>query len=110
MAIITFTGEHDLNTAPTLRERLKGAIEEGASIVVDLSGAAFIDSSILGAVLDARRQAHEKGLGFAVTLSDGSEPVERVLEVTGLTATLPVHPNRAAAIAEARSGPPEEAG
>lgn len=105
--MITFSGEHDLNTAPELRERLGEAVGEGTSLVVDLSGAAFIDSSILGAVLDARREAHQKGLGFAVALSDGAQPVTRVLEVTGLTASLPVHPSRASAIEQARAGPPE---
>jgi anti-sigma B factor antagonist len=105
VAVITFRGEHDLNTAPELRDRLTAQIEDGLPIVVDLSGAAFIDSSILGAVLDARRQAQEMRLGFAVALSEGAQPVERVLEVTGLSSTLPVHPTRAAAIEAARAGP-----
>ena len=94
VAVITFSGEHDLNTAPELRRRLDEAILAGGPIVVDLSGAAFIDSSIIGAVLDARRDAHGRGIGFAVALSGGAQPVERVLEVTNLTTTLPVHPNR----------------
>jgi anti-sigma B factor antagonist len=104
---VTFSGEHDLNTAPELRDRLAGVIEGNRPIVVDLSGAAFIDSSIIGAVLDARREAHVKGLGFAVALTKGAQPVERVLEVTNLTSTLPVHRTRDAAVAEALSGAPE---
>jgi anti-sigma B factor antagonist len=106
VTVITFSGEHDLNTAPDLRERLTRAVEGGEGVVVDLSGAAFIDSSIIGALLDARREAHERGQGFAVALSDGAQPVERVLEVTGLISALPVHPTREAALEEARSGPP----
>jgi anti-sigma B factor antagonist len=107
VAVITFSGEHDLNTAPELRERLSAAIEAGRPIVVDLSGAAFIDSSIIGAVLDARREAHERGIGFAVALSDGAQPVERVLEVTNLTTTLPVHSTREEALTEAQAGAPQ---
>lgn len=103
-AVITFSGEHDLNTAPELRERLSEAIEAGNPVVVDLSGAAFIDSSIIGAVLDARRDAQERGLGFAVALYDGAQPVERVLEVTNLTTTLPVHPSREQAVDAAQDG------
>ncbi len=106
--MITFSGEHDLNTAPELRGRLAAALEERVPVVVDFSGAAFIDSSILGAVLDARQQARERGLGFAVALSDGAQPVQRVIEVTGLDSTLPVHSSRAAAIDEAHAGPPDE--
>ena len=104
VAVITFSGEHDLNTAPELRERLSEAIEAGNPVVVDLSGAAFIDSSIIGAVLDARRDAQERGLGFAVALYDGAQPVERVLEVTNLTTTLPVHPSREQAVDAAQDG------
>ncbi len=103
-AVIAFQGEHDLNTAPELRSRLAAAIAEGLPVVVDLSGAAFVDSSVLGAVLDARRDAHERGVGFAVALAGGARPVERVLDVTGLHSTLPVHRSRAAAVQEARAG------
>src|SRR5262245_41164839 len=102
------SGEHDLSTAPDLRDKLAGAIAGREAIVVDLSTAEFIDSSILGALLDARHEAHEGGLGFAVALTDGAKPVARVLEVTGLDSTLPVHPTRAAAVDAANSGPPQE--
>ena len=110
VSIITFSGEHDLDTAPELRERLSRAIAAGDPIVVDLSGAAFVDSSILGALLDGRREAHESGVGFSVSLADGAEPVERVLEVTGLAENLPVHPSRESAIQAARDGPTREEG
>jgi anti-sigma B factor antagonist len=104
VAVITFSGEHDLNTAPALRRRLGEALDQGDPVVVDLSGAVFIDSSILGAVLDGRRQAAERGVGYAVTLSNGSGPVERVVEVTGLRSALPVHSSRDGALEAARSG------
>jgi len=105
VAVITFSGEHDLNTAPDLRHKLAAEIDDGFAIVVDLSGAAFIDSSILGAMLDARRRARDAGIGFEVTLNSGAQPVERVLDVTGLRSSLPVHSTRAEAIEAARSGP-----
>ena len=67
-----------------------------------------MDSSILGAVLDARRRARDAGVAFEVALNDGAQPVERVLDVTGLRASLPVHATRAAAIEAAGSGPTGE--
>lgn len=106
VTVITFSGEHDLNTAPDLRERLTIGVR--SPIVVDFSGAAFIDSSILGAVLDARRSAQDAGLGFAVALYEGAQPVARVLEVTGLDSTLPVHHTRAAAIEAVQESPSEQ--
>lgn len=94
LAVLAIKGEHDLSTAPVLRQRLDGVIAEGAPIVVDLSPASFIDSSILGVILDARRRAEAEGLGFAVSHANGPDPVGRVLDITGLRSELPVHAGR----------------
>jgi anti-sigma B factor antagonist len=94
LAVLTISGEHDLSTAPNLRRRLEGLLDEGVPTVVDLSQATFIDSSILGVILDGRRRAAEAKIGFAVARSNGSSAVDRVLEVTGLRAELPVHARR----------------
>lgn len=97
--IVVLSGEHDLGTVPRVREALGAAAVDGKSVVVDLCSATFLDSSILGALLEARRSAGESGTGFAVACSGESEPVRRVLEVTGLADELPVHPTREAALA-----------
>ena len=72
--------------------------------MVDLSAATFVDSSILGAILDARRNAGEAELGFAVTHSGGNDAVGRVLEITGLRTELPVHSVREEAMEAASNG------
>jgi anti-sigma B factor antagonist len=97
-SVLTISGEHDLSTAPNLRRRIDGLLDEGLPTVVDLSPATFIDSSILGVILDGRRRASEARIGFAVARANGSEAVDRVLEVTGLRAELPVHARREEAI------------
>jgi anti-sigma B factor antagonist len=108
LAVLTISGEHDLSTAPNLRRRLDSLLDEGAITVIDLSPATFIDSSILGVILDGRRRAADRDVGFAVVHSNGADAVERVLEVTGLRAELPVHARRedAFAAASGNSGPP----
>jgi anti-sigma B factor antagonist len=110
LAVVTISGEHDLSTAPKLRRELDGLLEEGIATVVDLSSATFIDSSILGVILDTRRRSAEAEIGFAVTRSSGSEAVDRVLDVTGLRSELPVHARReeavAAALGNAGKSPP----
>jgi anti-sigma B factor antagonist len=98
LAVLTISGEHDLSTSPSLRSRLDGLLDERTATVVDLSDATFIDSSILGVLLDGRRRATEAKIGFAVTRSKGSDAVDRVLEVTGLRAELPVHARREDAV------------
>jgi anti-sigma B factor antagonist len=103
LAVLTISGEHDLSTAPTLRRRLDALLDDGVATVVDLSPATFIDSSILGVILDGRRRAAEGKIGFAVARANGSDAVDRVLDVTGLRAELPVHAQREEAL-KAASG------
>lgn len=101
-AVLSVNGEHDLSTVPDLRSRLDELIEAGEPTVLDLSSATFVDSSVLGAILDAHRRAGEAGVGFAVAQAkNGAESVSRVLDITGLRAELPVHPDRDGAVAAA---------
>ena len=92
VTVVVVEGEHDIYTAPALRERLDQALDaKPAGVVVDLSAATFLDSSILGALLEARRQALEKGSGYVVCLGESPEPgVQRILEITGLVPVFPV--------------------
>ena len=101
--MLTISGEHDLSTAPLLRRRLDGLLDQGTPTVVDLSPATFVDSSILGVILDGRRRAATAGIGFAIVHANGADAVDRVLEVTGLRAELPVHANREEAFSEVSS-------
>jgi anti-sigma B factor antagonist len=103
VSLLTISGEHDLSTAPILRRRLEGLLDEGTAVVVDLSPATFVDSSILGVILDGRRRAATAGIGFAIVHANGADAVDRVLEVTGLRAELPVHANRGEAFSEVSS-------
>jgi anti-sigma B factor antagonist len=100
LAVLTISGEHDLSTAPSVRRRLDSLLDEGTATVIDLSPATFIDSSILGVILDGRRRATDSGIGFAVVHTNGADAVDRVLEVTGLRAELPVYARREEAFAE----------
>jgi anti-sigma B factor antagonist len=112
ITLLRVSGEHDLYTAPDLRDRLKESLAAG-HVVVDLSDATFVDSSILGALLGARQRAHEDGRGFAVSMSDSaSKTVRQVFEITGLIPAMPV----LASVEEAmeamnqQHGAPHEAG
>jgi anti-sigma B factor antagonist len=105
VVVVVVEGEHDIYTAPTLRERLDEALARGGGVVVDLTGATFVDSSILGALLDARRRAQEGSIGFVVSVGAAVEPgVQRILDITGLVPVLPVIDGREAAISAVRDG------
>ena len=102
--VVVVIGEHDVYTAPSLRERIQSVVQEKGPFVVDLTPATFVDSSILRVLLEARRQAEESGLGFAVVLGNGEGPgVRRILEVTGLIEVFPVLATREEALEAVRS-------
>jgi len=102
--VVVVEGEHDIYTAPTLRERLDEALGRGGGIVVDLTAATFVDSSVLGALLDARRRARRcrrrRRRSPGPTRAPG---VQRILDITGLVPVLPVLRGRDEAIEAARS-------
>lgn len=102
VTVVALTGEHDLGTVNQVREALDKAQSEQGAVVVDLCQATFVDSSILGAILEGRRQAAEKDQGFGVACDGASDPVNRVLDVTGLRRELPVHDSVDAAVEAAR--------
>jgi anti-sigma B factor antagonist len=108
VAVVVVEGEHDVYTAPTLSEQLDALLQEGNPLVIDLTAATFVDSSVLRVLLETRRQADERGVGFAVALAEeDSGPVRRVLDVTGLVPVLPVHAGRERAVQAARGEAPQ---
>jgi anti-sigma B factor antagonist len=105
VAVVDVLGEHDLTTAPKLSQRLDSLLGEGLGIVVDLSGATFIDSSVLAALLAASHGAGERGSGFAVAVpADGADGVRRVIEVTGLDQVVTMAGDREGAVDAVRGG------
>jgi anti-anti-sigma factor len=105
VAVVIVEGEHDVYTAPSLGEQLDALLGEGLPVVVDLTPATFVDSSVLRVLLEGKRQANDRGVGFAVALGqDEAGPVRRVLDITGLMPVLPVHDAREDAVKAAREG------
>jgi anti-sigma B factor antagonist len=102
--VVAVNGEQDIYTAPALRERLEQGLGAETGLIVDLSAATFLDSSILGALLEARRQAQERSLGYVVCLGETPEPgVQRILEITGLVPVFPVVGSKDEALEAARA-------
>lgn len=51
VSVLTLRGEHDLSTAPTLRDAIDDIYDNGSAVVVDLTQVEFVDSSILNALV-----------------------------------------------------------
>jgi anti-sigma B factor antagonist len=82
-AVLGVQGELDAYTAPALEERITGLLADGVSdLVLDLSQTGFLDSSGLRALLTVHRRL-ESNEGD-LSLRGPSEPVLRLLEITGL--------------------------
>jgi anti-anti-sigma factor len=99
--VVLLGGEHDLSSAEALRQSLVEAAES-PGMVVDLDRAEFVDSSILGVLVQAFRDACESGRGFVLVMGDQTPaPVRRVVSLTRLDQVLPTLPDRQAALAAA---------
>ena len=97
-SVVSLFGEHDIQTAPELRRRLQEAGVRGP-VIVDLERAEFIDSSILGVLVNAARDAAASSRGFSLCVPEGTAAsVRRVLEVTGIDGALPVATSRERAL------------
>lgn len=105
--VIAVRGELDLSTASELEPRLEEAVSDGgASLLIDLTQCEFIDSTGIALIVRAwqrlNRAASGDGSGRVVICS-GNEQVRRVLEITGLELSIPIHETRDEALAALRS-------
>ena len=81
--VVEVTGEVDLFTAPTFKQRVRAPIAAGIEqLVVDLTGATFVDSSSLGVLIGAHRRLKARG-GRLVVACD-SEVIVKTFRITGL--------------------------
>jgi anti-sigma B factor antagonist len=82
--LVTLVGEHDLSTAGDLRQHLDPIYSTAIALVIDLSAASFIDSSILGVLVEAKQQSENSDCSrLALVVRPGSPP-DRLLDLTGL--------------------------
>ena len=90
-SVIRLQGEADAYTAPRVRDDLAVAIGADAPLVIDLTRATFIDSTIVGVMLESMKQCEQLDRKFLLLLPDDVAPqVHRLFELTGLERMLPV--------------------
>ena len=86
---VTVSGDLDLLSAPALERALaRLPASEAELIIVDLRGLEFMDSTGLHLLVQAQQKAHQSGRRLA--LIKGSEHVQRLFELTGMTEGLTI--------------------
>jgi hypothetical protein len=96
LCLVVVGGEQDLSTLRHLEEELDRAEIAATDIVIDLSGATFIDSSIAGLLIE-RSMHPDTDTDVAIVLPAGGFPA-RVMEVLGIEGRLPAYESRADAL------------
>jgi anti-sigma B factor antagonist len=101
--VIKLQGEVDLYAAPELKDHVNRAIESGKTkLVLDLSGATFIDSTTLGILVSGMKRLRPRGGMLAVLCPDPT--MARIFDITGLNRMFSVHDNLEDALASLESG------
>ena len=97
--VLVLRGEHDLSTAPDVRVHVEEAVGSGGDVIVDLSDAGFIDSSILGVLVAGYRSVTGAGQSrrFAVVAVPGTS-VTRLFDLVSVSDVIPIYPSRAEAL------------
>ncbi len=96
-AVVVLEGEHDLSTAPELRDLLEQLFAENRLVVVDLSETRFADSTTLNVLVRAMGIADAYGSRFRVQLGPESL-LRRLFEIAGLTEEMDVVATREEAL------------
>ena len=102
-SIVTLAGELDLSTVERMQAPLLEQVQQRSAILLDLTELEFIDSSGLGALIQAKRIAN--GAPMATLIGVGSQ-VERIFEIAGVGEALSVFSDRGRALASLGAGGP----
>jgi anti-sigma B factor antagonist len=88
--VVAVSGEVDVYSAPALKESLTGLLQTGdRSVVVDLTDVAFLDSTGLGALVEARAATSEAG--GSLPLVCNQERILKLFTITGLDGVFAIH-------------------
>jgi anti-sigma B factor antagonist len=101
--VVSARGELDLYAAPEFKRVLGEAIDGGTTrIVVDLTDAAFMDSTALGVLIGALKRMRVRNGALAVASEQPT--ILRILDVTGMDQVLDLYPTADDALAAVESG------
>ena len=87
-ALVTVKGFLDVDTATELHHHLANQVHHGrCHLLLDLSAVPFMDSSGINIILKAYKETRQ--VGGTVRLVDPAPAVQRILDLTGVSLTVP---------------------
>ena len=102
-SIVALCGEHDISTAPAVQSELDAVVATEANVVIDLTEATFIDSSIVRVIYVTSTNS-TPGRTIAVAVPPDTIP-RRLFEALALPDTLLTFDTRDAAVSHLQTGP-----
>jgi anti-sigma B factor antagonist len=95
-AVVSLSGEVDLESSPRLRELLLGLVRDGRNVLVELSAVSYIDSSGVASLIEAFQLARRSATEFALVAP--SPAALRVLQLARLDRVFKIHATPAEAL------------
>lgn len=103
--ILDVVGELDLYTVPRLEEGLQKATgKRRPLLVVNLTGAAYVDSTALKVLTDHQKRVRERQGEIAIIANQPT--VAKIFKITGLDEILPTFATEREALEKVRAHPP----
>ena len=97
--LVEVVGEADVTNCDALREVLEAEVaKQPRTMIIDLSGLRFMDSSALHVILRVNRSMDRQG--GVLSLASPREPVAKMLRLTAADQLIPVY----ASVSEATAG------
>ena len=87
--VLSVRGDVDLATAPELRARLAGAVDEFGAVVVDLGEVGFMDSTGLGVLVASHHRAG--ALGHRLVVARPQRIVKNALRLVQVDSVIDVY-------------------
>jgi anti-sigma B factor antagonist len=96
-AVVALTGDVDLQTSPSVRQKLLESLDKHQRLIVDLGAVSYIDSSGVASLVEAFQVSRKKKAYFA--LASVSPAAMRVLSLARLDKIFTIHADVNAALA-----------
>jgi anti-anti-sigma factor len=98
--VARLSGEVDMTNAAYVGDELRESVpNDAAALVVDLSATRYIDSAAIGLLFELARRLARRRQDLRLVVPEGS-PLQRVLEITEIHTTAPIHRTLDSALAE----------